>query len=199
MATASNTCRLIAEKELIPHVLSTDSSTAHSSEDHWMLEKKETSQSLQPSSLSSRLKILSFSEEVWTVYNGQAEERNTTIPLFRFIFVCRRIQICMKHFSSALFSHELFKKFYLMLEYNKFTMVNLFQVYFLEAQLIKNPPAMQETWVRSLGWKDPLEKGTGYPLRCPGLENSMDGVVHGATKSRTWLSPFFNCTAKWFN
>ena len=26
-------------------------------------------------------------------------------------------------------------------------------------QLVKNPPAMQETWVRSLGWKDPLEKG----------------------------------------
>ena len=24
----------------------------------------------------------------------------------------------------------------------------------------KNPPAMQETWVRSLGWEDPLEKGT---------------------------------------
>ena len=24
---------------------------------------------------------------------------------------------------------------------------------------IKNPPAMQETWVQSLGWKDPLEKG----------------------------------------
>ena len=23
----------------------------------------------------------------------------------------------------------------------------------------KNPPAMQETWVQSLGWKDPLEKG----------------------------------------
>ena len=27
------------------------------------------------------------------------------------------------------------------------------------AQLVKNLPAMQETWVRSLGWKDPLEKG----------------------------------------
>ena len=27
------------------------------------------------------------------------------------------------------------------------------------AQLVKNPPAMQETWVRSLGWEDPLEKG----------------------------------------
>ena len=30
----------------------------------------------------------------------------------------------------------------------------------LMAQLVKNPPAMQETWVRSLGWEDPLEKGT---------------------------------------
>ena len=30
----------------------------------------------------------------------------------------------------------------------------------LVTQLVKNPPAMQETWVRSLGWEDPLEKGT---------------------------------------
>ena len=30
----------------------------------------------------------------------------------------------------------------------------------LVAQLVKNPPAMQETWIRSLGWEDPLEKGT---------------------------------------
>ena len=29
----------------------------------------------------------------------------------------------------------------------------------LMAQTVKNPPAMQETWVRSLGWEDPLEKG----------------------------------------
>ena len=29
----------------------------------------------------------------------------------------------------------------------------------LVAQLVKNPPAMQEIWVRSLGWGDPLEKG----------------------------------------
>ena len=29
----------------------------------------------------------------------------------------------------------------------------------LVAQLVKNSPAMQETWVRSLGWEDPLEKG----------------------------------------
>ena len=29
----------------------------------------------------------------------------------------------------------------------------------LVAQLVRNPPAMWETWVRSLGWEDPLEKG----------------------------------------
>ena len=26
-------------------------------------------------------------------------------------------------------------------------------------QTVKNPPAMQETWVQFLGWEDPLEKG----------------------------------------
>ena len=30
----------------------------------------------------------------------------------------------------------------------------------LVAQLVKNPPAMQETWVKSLGWEDALKKGT---------------------------------------
>ena len=29
----------------------------------------------------------------------------------------------------------------------------------LMAQLVKNPPALLETWARSLGWEDPLEKG----------------------------------------
>ena len=27
------------------------------------------------------------------------------------------------------------------------------------AQTVKNPPSMQETWVQSLGWEDPLKKG----------------------------------------
>ena len=30
----------------------------------------------------------------------------------------------------------------------------------LVTQLVKNLPAMQKTWVRSLGWENPLEKGT---------------------------------------
>ena len=29
----------------------------------------------------------------------------------------------------------------------------------LMAQMVKNPPAMWETWVKSLGWEDPLEEG----------------------------------------
>ena len=33
----------------------------------------------------------------------------------------------------------------------------------LLAQLVKNLPAMQETWVWSLGWEDPLEKGKATP------------------------------------
>ena len=47
----------------------------------------------------------------------------------------------------------------------------------LVAQLIKNPPAMRETWVRSLGWEDPLEKGMAthsstLVLRIPWSEES---------------------------
>ena len=34
----------------------------------------------------------------------------------------------------------------------------------LVAQVVKNPPAMQETWVLLLGWEDPLKKGTA--LEC---------------------------------
>ena len=54
-------------------------------------------------------------------------------------------------------------------------------------------PAMRETWVRSLGWEDPL--GNGNPLQYSCLENSMDGeawwaTVHGVMKSRTRLSDF---------
>ena len=53
----------------------------------------------------------------------------------------------------------------------------------LVAQLVKNLPAMRETWIQSLGWEDPLE-GKGYPLQYSGLENSMDCIVHGVTESQ---------------
>ena len=58
----------------------------------------------------------------------------------------------------------------------------------LVAQLVKNPPEMQETWVRTLGWEDSPGEGKVYPLQYSGLENSMDYIVHGVTKSWTRLS-----------
>ena len=58
------------------------------------------------------------------------------------------------------------------------------------AHLVKNLPAMQETWVRSLGWEDPLEKGKATPLQYSGLETSMDCIVHGVAQSWTRLSDF---------
>ena len=100
------------------------------------------------------------------------------------------------------------------------------------SSVVKNLPAMQETqetWVWSLGGKDPLKRkwqltpiflgfpcdsagkesacnagdlgpipglgrspgeGNSYPLEYSGLENSMDCMVHGVTKSQTWLIDF---------
>ena len=57
----------------------------------------------------------------------------------------------------------------------------------LMAQLVKNLPAIRETWVPSLGWEDPLEKGTAahssiLAWRIPWT------VVYGVTKSETRLS-----------
>ena len=42
-------------------------------------------------------------------------------------------------------------------------------------QVVKNPPAMRETWLPSLGWEDPLEEGTAthssiLAWRIPGTE-----------------------------
>ena len=52
----------------------------------------------------------------------------------------------------------------------------------LVAQLVENPPAMQETLVRFLGGEDPLQKGQATHSR---LENSKDYTVHGVTESDT--------------
>ena len=58
----------------------------------------------------------------------------------------------------------------------------------LVAQLTKNLPAIQETWVPSLGQEDPLERGKATHSQYSGLENSMDCKVHGVRKSWKGLS-----------
>ena len=50
------------------------------------------------------------------------------------------------------------------------------------AQMVKNLPAMQETWIRSLGWEDSPGEEKGYPLQYSGLENSTDCLVHGSRR-----------------
>ena len=52
------------------------------------------------------------------------------------------------------------------------------------AQLVKNPPEIWGTWVWSLGWEEPLEKGKATHSRI------LAYTVHGVAKSRTWLSNF---------
>ena len=63
----------------------------------------------------------------------------------------------------------------------------------LVAQLAKNLPAMRETWVRSLGWEDPLEEGMATHSRILAWENSMDrgawrATARGVSKGWTQLS-----------
>ena len=67
----------------------------------------------------------------------------------------------------------------------------------LVAQLVKNPPAMRETWVRSLGWEDPLEKGKVTHSIIFSLENSMDCIAHGVTKSQMLLSEGYTTLTKY--
>ena len=58
-------------------------------------------------------------------------------------------------------------------------------------QLVKNPPSMRVTWVGSLGWEDPLEKGkaTHYSI--------LAWRIPWAAKSRIQLSNFHILMGIW--
>jgi len=63
----------------------------------------------------------------------------------------------------------------------------------LVAQMVKNPPAMWETWVRSLGWENPLEKGMASRFsilvwRIPKDRGAWLAAVHRITKNQTRMS-----------
>ena len=65
------------------------------------------------------------------------------------------------------------------------------------AQLVKNMPATGDTWVQSLGWEDPLEKGKA--THCGILAWRIPQTVKSLrSQSRTWLSNFhFHFTFTW--
>ena len=65
----------------------------------------------------------------------------------------------------------------------------------LVAQLVKNTPAMRETWVWSVSWEDPLEKGKATHSSILAWRKPWTVcIVHGVTKSWTWLSDFHSLT-----
>ena len=60
----------------------------------------------------------------------------------------------------------------------------------LVAQVVKNPPAMQKTWVQSMGWEDPLEKGMQptpafLPEKSHGQRRLVDDSPWGSKESDT--------------
>ena len=63
----------------------------------------------------------------------------------------------------------------------------------LVAQLVKNPLAKQETWVQSLGWEDPQEKGKATHSSIMGWRVPWT-IVHGVARGRTQLSDFHSLT-----
>ena len=46
---------------------------------------------------------------------------------------------------------------------------------------------MRETWVQSLGWEDPLEKGIGYPLQCSWASLVAQLVKNLPAMWETWI------------
>ena len=63
----------------------------------------------------------------------------------------------------------------------------------LVAELVKNPPAMRDTWVQSLDWEDPLEEGMAthssvLAWRRPMRRGAERAAVHGVAKRQTRLS-----------
>ena len=65
--------------------------------------------------------------------------------------------------------------------------------------MIKNPPAMRESWVKSRVGRSPGE-GNGYSLHSSGLENSMDkggwwATVNGFAKSHIGLRGFHSLSS----
>ena len=58
---------------------------------------------------------------------------------------------------------------------------------FPDGSVVKNQPAVQETWVRSLGWEDPLmkEMATQFSIlawRIPSDRGAWQTTIHGVTK-----------------
>ena len=64
---------------------------------------------------------------------------------------------------------------------------------FLVAHMVKNPPAVWETWVQPLGWENPLQEGMAthssiLAWRIPMDRGAWQAIVHGIAKTQSWLN-----------
>ena len=133
------------------------------------------------------LKIFAFKVLWWTKFLTHTQ---TSFKIFDFIqfFILKTFYNPTNHFLEA----RCLLKWFLI-----FGMCWAFLV----AQMVKNLPAMQETWVWSLGWEDPSWGSNGNPFQCSCLENLMDrgawwAIVHGVAKSQTQLNDLHSLTVK---
>ena len=58
------------------------------------------------------------------------------------------------------------------------------------AHIVKDPPAIWETWIKSLGWEDPLEEGmaTHSSILASRIPKETGATVHGVATSQTGLN-----------
>ena len=70
------------------------------------------------------------------------------IPMLNHKYICSTLMYLLKHACS-----------YCQVTQGVDLCVHRFWVFIVVVQTVKNLPALQETWVQSLGWEDPLEKG----------------------------------------
>ena len=144
------------------------------------------------------------------------EPESTTLSYFFILFTCVHSfilyfsrQIFMEHLLYAictvlgdkLYVHMLGDKLYIHMPLIFFRICFITRAS-LVVQPVENPPAMCEAWVRSLGWEDPMEKGTAthssiFAWRIPwtvepGRLQSM------GSQSRTKLSNFDCVYSYWY-
>ena len=118
---------------------------------------------------------------------------------------CRWILYCLSHQGRPIYFLPLQKSLFWTFHINEiiqyvtfcdwlllffFGELRNWQYLHLVAQMVKNLPAMQDTWVRSLGWEDPLEKGmaTHFSIlawRIPMHREAWRATAHGITESWT--------------
>ena len=70
------------------------------------------------------------------------------------------------------------------------------------AQLVKNPPAVWETWVLSLGWENPLEKGKAthssiLAWRIPYIDYTVHGIATSSSQLSDFPFPFHLAAVLW--